>query len=215
MKERLMTVRETLWQVMTGIYTVFVMPLLFIMGLIFALMLTSASETSAEKNESILGVLFFWGPMFITVILWARGVRLRRNQLKKIVRLLKSQPYFSPVDEYHEVVNGSGVYFGIDTRNGTMLYVRLIRKGVVDILGLTLGDLTRREVEGKSKLRLYTRFTDPPCIEVRTAYGQRYFDMIGAMECKSYRTPLPFAEYVNDHIMDIERTFRVRRLAIS
>jgi hypothetical protein len=119
------------------------------------------------------------------------------------------------VDEYHEVVNGSGVYFGIDTRNGTMLYVRLIRKGVVDILGLTLGDLTRREVEGKSKLRLYTRFTDLPCIEVRTAYGQRYFDMIGAMECKSYRTPLPFAEYVNDHIMDIERTFRVRRLAIS
>lgn len=209
MKERLMTIRETLWQLATGIYTVCVMPVLLIMGLLMVFVL------GHDNSWLIFGSIWLGCGVILPTMLWYRGVRSRRNRLKEIVRILKSQPYFSPVDEYHEVVNGSGVYFGIDTRNGTMLYVRLIRKGVVDILGLTLGDLTRREVEGKSKLRLYTRFTDLPCIEVRTAYGQRYFDMIGAMECKSYRTPLPFAEYVNDHIMDIERSCRVRRLPVS
>lgn len=208
MKERLMTIRETLWQLATGIYTVCGFPIVLLIGSVMAF-------DTQDKIASEVGWIYLTIGVFFPIFFWFRGVRSRRNRLKKIVRILKSQPYFSPVDEYHEVVNGSGVYFGIDTRNGTMLYVRLIRKGVVDILGLTLGDLTRREVEGKSKLRLYTRFTDLPCIEVRTAYGQRYFDMIGAMECKSYRTPLPFAEYVNDHIMDIERSCRVRRLPVS
>jgi hypothetical protein len=129
--------------------------------------------------------------------------------------MIYSEAFFNPRDSMLEVCNAGGDYLGIDTTNGTLLYIRLIRRGVVDIIGLTLSDLTRRRVEGKSTLRLYTRFTDLPCITVKTAYAQHFFDVIGAMESRQYALPEPFGKYVEGKIKDVEQEFGVRRLAVN
>lgn len=102
----------------------------------------------------------------------------------------------------------TGKYLGIDARNGTILYIHKIRKGQVDVVGLTMGDWTNREVEG-NKLRLYTKFPELPCIEISTPWAQRWYDTLGAMEYKRYTTAKPFGLYVREHAEKLERENKI------
>lgn len=101
-----------------------------------------------------------------------------------------------------------GKYLGIDSRNGTILYIHRIRKGQVDVVGMTMADWTNREIEG-NMLRLYTKFPELPRIEIKTPWAQRWYDTLGAMEYKRYSTPKPFPEYVRDHVEQLEREHQI------
>jgi hypothetical protein len=207
MKERFLSWPEALLTVIRSIAFVFVLPVFFLLG---AALTYDARDETAKQAGAIFMVF-----SMLPVLLWFLMGLNRRRRLKNVVNIFRADAFFQPQDSMLEVCNAGGEYLGIDTENGTLLYIRLIRRGVVDIIGLTLSDLTRRRVEGRSTLRLYTRFTDLPCITVKTTYAQHFFDVIGAMETRQYALPEPFGKYVESRIKDVEQQFGVRRLAVN
>lgn len=207
MKERLLSWPQTFMRVVSVMFCIFFIPVALFMGFCMVTL-------TRDNTEKLAGLTYILIALF-PVMLWFLFGLNRRRRLKNLVRMLHSAAFFNPSDSMLEVCNAGGDYLGIDTTNGTLLYIRLIRRGVVDIIGLTLSDLTHRRVEGRSTLRLYTRFTDLPCITVKTAYAQHFFDVIGAMESRQYTLPEPFGKYVEGRIKDVEQAFGVRRLAVN
>lgn len=169
-----------------------------------------APKLIAEKNFMTLGFCsMLWLGVLIPLGIFIHGVLSRRRLLKQVTNAIKDTRFFDPEPNneiYHE---GDGKYLGIDTKNGTILYVHRIRKGQLDVLALTMGDWTNREVEGNSILRLYTKHPELPRIQIGTPVAQMWYDTLGAMEYKQYSTPQPFARYVDDRLGALERDLSV------
>ncbi|MBN4174427.1 hypothetical protein GSU75_01632 [Pseudomonas savastanoi pv. phaseolicola] len=167
-------------------------------------------------DRQAYSTLFFFAVIWLGVLIpmgiFIYGVLSRRRLLKRVTRVIKSPQFFNP-DPTHEIYHeGDGKYLGIDTQNGTILYVHRIRKGQVDVVALTMDDWTNREVEGKGILRLYTKHPDLPRIEIGTPLAQLWYDTLGAMEHKQkqYSTPQPFNRYVHDRLEALERDLNVQ-----
>lgn len=187
-----------------------------IIGFPCALIITVPSlfmAPSLIKEEAYSTLFFFfviWMGALIPILIIAWRTFSRRSFLKKITSTLRNSQFFAPdeVNEsYHEA---AGKYLGIDTINGTILYVHRIRKGQVDVVALTMADWTNREVEG-NMFRLYTKFPDLPRIEVASPWAQRWYDSLGAMEHQQYNnTPPPFAQFVRDRLDALEREHNIQ-----
>lgn len=128
---------------------------------------------------------------------------------QKITAYLRDSAYYAPEIGYEMYRQGEGKYLGIDKKNGTILYVHRIRKGQVDVVGLTMDDWTNREVEG-NMFRLNTKFPDLPRIEIATPWAQRWFDTLGAMEYQKTNVAKPFAQHVRDQIEKLESDFKIQ-----
>lgn len=184
-------------------------PFLIAFGIGFAYILNDEANGGFVAPEDYVFVMLFWSVIIIPLVIFIHGIISRRRLLKRITTMLRTPQFFWPKKWNYIYHEGEGKYFGIDTENGTILYVHKIRKGVVDVVGLTMSDWTNREVEGKM-LRLYTKFPDLPRIEIHSPLAQQWFDTLGAMQYKTFSTPLPFREYVADHLETIERNCRVQ-----
>ncbi|WP_044424064.1 plasmid IncI1-type surface exclusion protein ExcA [Pseudomonas savastanoi] len=203
MAQRLRTGKETWVWLFKLAYMLLAFPFLLFIGVVTFFM--ALGYTGAEKVETIEFSMLIWAAVLIPTGIFIYGVLSRRRLLKRVTRVIKSPQFFNPDptnEIYHE---GDGKYLGIDTQNGTILYVHRIRKGQVDVVALTMDDWTNREVEGKGILRLYTKHPDIPRIEIGTPLAQLWYDTLGAMEHKQYSTPRPFSMYVAEHIEKLER----------
>ncbi|MBT2375540.1 plasmid IncI1-type surface exclusion protein ExcA [Pseudomonas fluorescens] len=152
---------------------------------------------------------FVWALILVPVVKRIRGTSNRHRFLKSITNSLRDPEYFNPGESFEVYNRVEGKYLGIDTKNGTILYVHRIREGQVDVVGLTMDHWINREVEGV-KLRLYTKLLELPRIEIATPWAQHWFDTLGAMEFKSYNTPQSFAQYVRDRLEALEREHNVQ-----
>ncbi len=201
--QRLKSPKEGWFQVVKITYRLIALPFLLFMGTMSLLVLPSA-EPGQDTYDSLALVAMFWIPVIIPLMMFIVSFRGRSKLLKSITRALKSKELFLPDEAFEFFLVNDGKYLGIDTRNGTILYIHIIRKGHVDVVGLTMGDWTNRELEG-NKLRLYTKFPELPCIEISTPWAQRWYDTMGAMEYKRFDTPKPFGQHVNEHVEALER----------
>lgn len=149
-----------------------------------------------------------WLAVLVPVLMLIVRLRARKRMLRNLKDALSAPAIFNP-DSAHEVYReGDGKYFGIDIKNGTVLYIHQVRKGQVDVIGMNSGDWTHHEVEGY-RLRLYTKFPPFGCIEFTTAWAQRWFDTLGAMKDKpSMTTPL-FSTYIDSRIEPLERDNKI------
>ncbi|EFW77458.1 plasmid IncI1-type surface exclusion protein ExcA, partial [Pseudomonas savastanoi] len=196
--QRLKTAKEGWFWIVKIFYMLFAFPFAVLVGVPSLFIASSLIE---EKDFTTLGFCsMLWLGVLIPMGIFIYGVLSRRRLLKRVTRAIKSPQFFNPDptnEIYHE---GDGKYLGIDTKNGTILYVHRIRKGQVDVVALTMDDWTNREVEGKGILRLYTKHPDLPRIEIGTPLAQLWYDTLGAMEHKQkqYSTPQPFNRYVHD-----------------
>ncbi|GKQ47992.1 plasmid IncI1-type surface exclusion protein ExcA [Pseudomonas syringae] len=207
--QRLKTAKEGWFVVFKGLYLL-AFPFLLIFAILF-LIAASGSTGEDAYGFSVFAALFA-APVLVSLTVFIHGISSRRRLLKRITTAIKSNQFFEPDaanEIYHE---GDGKYLGIDTQNGTILYVHRIRKGQVDVVALTMDDWTNREVEGNRMFRLYTKFPDLPRIEIATPWAQRWYDTLGAMEHKQkqYSTPQPFNRYVHDHLEALERDLNVQ-----
>ena len=201
------TVGEALYALLKVAYTVVGMPVLLLIGIVTLCALSSERTEAKIAGLPLLAVLV-WTAILVPVALYFRGKQARSNQLKNILKSLKSDTLFRP-DKCHETLSAAmGKYFGIDLRNGTILYVNMIRKGQFDVVGMTMADWTHRELDDK-RLRLYTKFVDLPCIEIASYEAQRWYDMLGAMELKRFNTSKPFPEYVREQVAHLEREHQI------
>lgn len=142
------------------------------------------------------------GYYFFSALLWAGiigplgyrrfSVIRRRRQLKQMVALLTSDERFSPQKQHQVLDAGRGKYLGVDTKHGTMLYIHMFKKGIVDVVGLTMNDWTDCEVEG-STLRVKTKNPDLPelSINAHPTVTSQLMNTLGAMSHNSYSEPFP------------------------
>lgn len=198
---RLRHARESFWWFLQAVYMIVGFPCAVFIGFISALMAPSLIKEGAYSTLFFFSMI--WLGVIIPVLMIFFKSRARLKMINRIMEVVRSREFFNPNEE-NEMKRGRGHYFGIDDKNGTILYVDRIRKGLVDVVGLTMGDWTRRELEGNT-LRLFTKFPELPCIEMKTPRAQRWYDMLGAMEYKHYSTPKPFPEYIRDHVAQLER----------
>ncbi|KWT07152.1 plasmid IncI1-type surface exclusion protein ExcA [Pseudomonas amygdali] len=208
--QRLKTAKEGWFWIVKIFYMLFAFPFAVLVGVPSLFIASSLIE---EKDFTTLGFCsMLWLGVLIPMGIFIYGVLSRRRLLKRVTRAIKSPQFFNP-DPTHEIYHeGDGKYLGIDTKNGTILYVHRIRKGQVDVVALTMDDWTNREVEGKGILRLYTKHPDLPRIEIGTPLAQLWYDTLGAMEHKQkqYSTPQPFNRYVHDRLEALERDLNVQ-----
>jgi len=189
------------------LYLVLGLPILLIFAF-FSLIALLGARPGNEQKEAIEFFAIFWTPLALSFIYLFVTFRVKKILIQKILDSIKSRDIFLPDEGNEFLLANNGKYLGIDSRNGTILYIHRIRKGQVDVVGLSMGEWTNREIEG-NKLRLYTKFPDLPCIEISTPWAQRWYDTLGAMEYKRYNTHKPFNEYVRDHVDLLEREHQI------
>ncbi|MBD8493995.1 plasmid IncI1-type surface exclusion protein ExcA [Pseudomonas syringae] len=149
-----------------------------------------------------------WLAVPVLVLVLIVCMRARQRRLRSLKDAISTPALFSP-DSAHELYReGDGQYFGIDLKNGTVLYIHQVRKGQVDVVGMNSGDWTHHEVDGY-RLRLYTKFPQHPYIEFTTAWAQRWFEALGAMKDNPSMTTPPFATYINSRIELLERDNKI------
>lgn len=109
-----------------------------------------------------------------------------------MVVLLTSDERFSPLKQHQVMDAGRGKYLGIDIKSGNILYIHMVKKGVVDVIGLTMRDWTERELEG-STLRINTKNPEVPVLSVNAhpTVTKELFDTLGAMSHNSYPESFP------------------------
>lgn len=135
-------------------------------------------------------LFLLWATILVPLLYRRLNISYRRNRLAKIVTLLSSTERFTP---QREIFNAShGKYLGLDTRTGNILYIHLVKTGVVDVIGLTMNDWTNRELEG-SVLRLFTRNPDLPVLSIIAppVKATELFETLGAMSHNSYVESFP------------------------
>lgn len=203
--QRLKSVRETLSEVARTLYMLFGIPFLLFAGVVMFFAVTSGRSNLPGDS---LGTVLIWAVIFLSIGIFVRGIRRRRSILKNATAAFRDPAYFDPDEGYEMYQQASGKYLGIDKTNGTILYIHSIRKGQMDVMALTMDEWTNREVEGNI-FRLYTKYADLPRIEIRTAWAQRWYDTLGAMQHKQYSTPKPFKQFVYDRIELLERDLKV------
>ncbi|MGJ3289470.1 plasmid IncI1-type surface exclusion protein ExcA [Klebsiella sp. PL-2018] len=100
----------------------------------------------------------------ILPILWRRhAAKKRQVTLQSVVNAVKASGYFNPAEGYEAGSFWQSMYFGIDTRKGTMLYVRIYPGGVMDVIGFDIHNFTRTVVDA-NKLTVYSKYVTLPCI---------------------------------------------------
>ena len=116
----------------------------------------------------------------------------KRQKLLKMIALLTSDARFSPQKQHQMMNAGQGKYLGIDIKSGNILYIHMVKKGLVDVIGLTMRDWTERELEG-STLRINTRNPEVPVLSINAhpIVTKELFSTLGAMSHNSYAEPFP------------------------
>lgn len=205
--QRLQSRKEGWLHIAKALYLFIALPFLLIVGTL-SLLVMPGSTPGRETIDGLKLVAMFWIPIIIPMTYFYMEYRSRRRLLKRVVSTLKDQNVFFPQEGFEFSLPQRGTYFGIDTRNGTILYIQQIRKGQLDVVGLDMKDWTQREVEG-TKLRLYTKLVELPRIEIPTLNAERWYDTLGAMEHRRYSTPVPFSQYVSQHVEALERDNKI------
>ncbi|MEQ9927985.1 plasmid IncI1-type surface exclusion protein ExcA [Pectobacterium parvum] len=179
---------ESLKRFCLVIYMILVFPCALIITVV-SIFIGPSTLTDGD-TKSVMFLISAWAGVLIPVLYCIKKKNNRNKKLKQIVSLLRSEDRFSP-SNHHQVFNvGHDKYLGIDSKLGTILYVHIVKKDVIDVIGLTMRDWTDRELQG-SILRIYTRMPDMPVLSLSMNKSKDIFDMLGAMSHKNYSEPYP------------------------
>lgn len=183
---------ETLWVIIKFVYYFLALPCLVFISIAMAFIAygTAVGKTAGADSQFYSVAVLVWLATFVPLAVRRYGKVLRHRSLKQMVAMLSSPDRFSPQTQHQVLDAGRGKYLGIDTQHGTILYIHIVKKGVIDVIGLDMQSWTNRELEG-SALRLYTRQPDLPVLSVyaHSAAAKELFDTLGAMSHNTYANP--------------------------
>lgn len=191
---------ESLWVVVKFVYYFLVLPCLIFFA-VASLLIYFGKQPGGHSDAGMASFfIMVWIALIVPLAFRRFGKKSRNRQLKNMVAMLTSDERFSP-QKHHQVMDaGRGKYLGVDIRSGNLLYIHMVKKGLVDVIGLTMDDWTDRELEG-STLRLNTKNPEVPVLSINAhpTVAKELFDTIGAMSHKSYSESFPqepWPEYV-------------------
>ncbi|MDK9605889.1 plasmid IncI1-type surface exclusion protein ExcA [Lelliottia wanjuensis] len=193
---------DKLWLLVRFAYYFLALPYLVFMGISMAFVSygTAVGKTTGADSQFYSVAIVVWLLAIVPLAIRRYGKVSRRRQLKKMAAMLSSPERFSPQKQHQVLDAGRGKYLGVDTERGTILYIHIVKKGLIDVVGLTMQGWTNRELEGTA-LRLYTRMPDVPVLSVyaHQTVARELFNTLGAMSHNSYSEPFPkepWPEYV-------------------
>ena len=177
---------ETLWVLVKFVYYFLALPCLVFFA-VASLVIYSGHGPGGRDPSMFAFFVLVWLAVLVPLGVRRYFKMSRRSKLLKMVTMLSRPDRFSPQKQHQVLDAGRGKYLGIDTKNGTILYIHMVKKGVIDVIGLDMQSWTNRELEG-SALRLYTRMPDVPVLSVYAhwAKAKELFDTLGAMDHNSY-----------------------------
>lgn len=73
----------------------------------------------------------------------------KERKIRKVVQTIKESGFYSPEKGYEGLSLTQGAYFGIDLKNGTMLYVRIYPGNIMDVIGFDIHNFTRTVTDDK------------------------------------------------------------------
>jgi hypothetical protein len=191
---------ENFWIVIKFFYYFLALPCLLFFAAASLIIYLGKQPGGHDDTGMASFFILVWIALVVPLGLRRYGKVSRRIKLKKMVTMLSSSERFSPQKQHQVFDAGRGKYLGIDMQRGTILYIHMVKKGVIDVIGLTMSDWTNRELEG-SALRLYTRMPDVPVLSIyaHPTVATPLFNTLGAMNHNSYSEPFPqepWPEYV-------------------
>lgn len=74
----------------------------------------------------------------------------KERKIRKVVQTIKESGFYSPEKGYEGLSLTQGAYFGIDLKNGTMLYVRIYPCNIMDVIGFDIHNFTRTVTDDKN-----------------------------------------------------------------
>ena len=183
--------KDYIWALTRVLYYFLALPCLILLALA-SIIIYSGNEPGGHDPN--MAYIFFLVWMGILLPLGFRRFKIinRRRQLKKMVALLTSDERFSPLRQHQVMDAGQGKYLGIDIKFGNLLYIHMVKKGVVDVIGLTMRDWTERELEGGT-LRIKTKNPEVPVLSINAhpTVTRELFNTLGAMSHNSYVESFP------------------------
>jgi len=179
-----------LWALIRSGYYFVLLPCALIFALITLIIGLGSSFRYTLFPSDYFLLALLWATILFPLTYRRMIIRFRQNKIEKMVAMLSSAERFIPHKQIFSAANGK--YLGVDAKSGNILYIHLVKKGLVDVIGLTMNDWANRELEG-STVRLYTKNPDFPVISINAAPKsvKEFFDTLGAMDHKSYQESFP------------------------
>ena len=194
MVQRERTGFETAKGLVQVLASVFVMPPILFLACYFTISYDHSSPYNG-RAEHWKWALFYWVIFLTPIVMRLRTVRRRKRTIKDIVAMVQGELY-SP-QKSNVVTEGWRNYLGVDGIRGTLLYIRMTRDGVYDVVGLDMHahGWTRVERVG-AKIKLYTKILECPSLEITAPGGEndalKLYDVICAMQHRVYEYPSSF-----------------------
>lgn len=182
---------DYIWALTRVFYYFLGLPSLVFIALASIIVYSSKGPTEPGAEMGFFFTLV-WCGILIPLVYRRFSIIRRRRQLKQMVNLLTSDERFSPQKQHQVLDAGRGKYLGIDTKHGTILYIHMVKKGIVDVMGLTMRDWTERELEDGT-LRINTKNPEVPVLSINAhpTVTKELFNTLGAMSHNSYSEPFP------------------------
>ncbi|SYA67404.1 Uncharacterised protein [Klebsiella pneumoniae] len=142
---------------------------------------------SRNTTETMMGIAIIIIGLSPHILAYALA-RSSRKKIRKILSAIKSSESFLPEPKYEFWEPHSEAYLGIDAKRGTFVYVRLIRRGQVDLIGFDMHNWVGIELDGRL-LNIKTKTIEAPVLSMgtRAGDGDRILSLINTMSNRQYR----------------------------
>ncbi|EMW39472.1 putative surface exclusion protein ExcB [Escherichia coli 2785200] len=125
--------------------------------------------------------------------------KTRREKIRKVVQTIKESGFYSPEKGYEGLSLTQGAYFGIDLKNGTMLYVRIYPGNIMDVIGFDIHNFTRTVTDDKT-LEIHTKYINLPMVPVPSwcTHPETASNTMHAMASRGYDSPVDFPRLIQE-----------------
>ncbi|PKC36334.1 hypothetical protein V462_10490 [Pantoea ananatis 15320] len=211
--QRNVTGQDAFQALVKAVYYFLILPSALVLAAMTLIIFLNDSFHYHLRPSDYILLTILYAVIIIPLGLRFYNVSARRQRLEKMVAQLSREDRFCPQAQHQILDAARGKYLGVDTRHGTILYIHMLREGVIDIIALTMADWTNCQQE-ESWLRIYTRQPDIPVLSIHTHQdiARRLFDTLGAMSSNSYSEPFPqepWTEYVGRQSNFVEYQYNV------
>ncbi|MCW7081173.1 plasmid IncI1-type surface exclusion protein ExcA [Escherichia coli] len=146
-------------------------------------------------------IFFFYSPLWLYL-----RTRAKKKKVQQVVKQIKESCLFAPTSDYEQLSFSKSCYFGIDIKNGTMLYVRIYPNNVMDVIGLDIHNFTRTVAED-GKLEIHTTYVSLPMIplEISGISARTLANTMHTMAARGYEYKERFPQMIRYRVKEWEK----------
>ncbi|MDA5225590.1 plasmid IncI1-type surface exclusion protein ExcA [Escherichia coli] len=186
-------------------YFIFGVPFLLLCSLGF----TGMMLTEQNIETDIQAYLYTYGSWLLLILpsLWLyMKTRAKKKKVQQVVQQIKESSPFAPTSDYEQLSFSKSCYFGIDIKNGTMLYVRIYPNNVMDVIGLDIHNFTRTVAED-GKLEIHTTYVSLPMIplEISGISSRTLANTMHTMAARGYEYKERFPQMIRYRVKEWEK----------